>query len=144
MIGNAHAQLTSKAPRACVLIYLDNGEKNSSYLFQCPQCKHTSTVSRPHAIAIIRPTRCMPMLTVTRHHQCPMPPCCKAHCYKASMPLCSRLTVIRHHQCPMPPCCKAHCCKVSSVSYASLLQGPLPAYLVSVVCVIIVVCVLYP
>ena len=84
-----------------------------------------------------RPTCCMPMLTVTRHHQCPMPPCCKAHCYKASMPLCSRLTVTRHHQRPMPPCCKAHCCKVSSVSYASLLQDPLPAYLVSVVCVII-------
>ena len=70
---------------------------------------------------------CLPVarLTVTRHHQCI---------------LC--LPVTRYHQCPMPPCYKAHCCKASSVPYASLLQdsllqGPLPAYLASVVCVII-------
>ena len=86
------------------------------------------------------------MLTVTRHHQCPMPPC---HCCKASSVPCH--------------CCKAssvpcNCCKASSVPYASLLQGPLlqglisalclpvarltaasslPAYLASVLCVII-------
>ena len=73
------------------------------------------------------------MLTVTRHHQCPMPPC---HCCKASSvpyaslsllqgiisALCLPVTAARHHQCPMPPChcCKAssvpcHCCKASSV-----------------------------
>ena len=54
----------------------------------------------------------------------------------------TRLTAARHHQCPMPPCYKAHCCKASSVPYASLLQdsllqAPLPAYLASVLCVII-------
>ena len=59
-----------------------------------------------------------------------MPPCYKAHCCKASsVPY-------------MPPCYKAHCCKASSVPYASLLQdsllqAPLPAYLASVLCVII-------
>ena len=52
------------------------------------------------------------------------------------------LPVTRHHQCPMPPCYKAHCCKASSVPYASLLQdsllqAPLPAYLASLLCVII-------
>ena len=53
----------------------------------------------------------------------------------------TRLTAARHHQCPMPPCYKARC-KASSVPYASLLQdsllqAPLPAYLASVLCVII-------
>ena len=50
-----------------------------------------------------------------------MPFCCNAHCYT------------RHHQCPMPPCYKAHCCKASSVPYASLLQGPLQG-LISALC----------
>ena len=40
----------------------------------------------------------------------------------------------RHHQCPMPPCYKAHCCKASSVPYASLLQGPLLQGLISALC----------
>ena len=92
---------------------------------------------------------CLPVtrLTAARHHQCPMPPCYKAHCCKASsvpyicLPV-TRLTAARHHRCPMPPCYKAHCCKASSVPYASLLQdsllqAPLPAYLASVLCVII-------
>ena len=38
----------------------------------------------------------------------------------------ARHTTERPHQCPMPPCCKAHRCKASSVPYASLLQGLLP------------------
>ena len=29
----------------------------------------------------------------------------------------ARLTTERPHQCPMPPCCKAHRCKASSVPY---------------------------
>ena len=52
----------------------------------------------------------------------------------------TRPTAARPHQCPMPPCYKAHCCKASSVPYASqdsLLQAPLPAYLASLLCVII-------
>ena len=82
-----------------------------------------------------------------------MPPC---HCCKASSvpyaslsllqgiisALCLPVTAARHHQCPVPPYYKAHCCKASSVPYASLLQdsllqAPLPAYLASVLCVII-------
>ena len=83
------------------------------------------------------------MLTVTRHYQCPMPPCMlqgslvqgiiSALAIYASLLQCSLLqgiisalclpvTAARHHQCPMPPC---HCCKASPVPYASLslLQG---------------------
>ena len=97
--------------------------------FPMPPCHCCKASSVPYAFLSllqgIISALCLPV-TAARHHQCPMPPC----------------TAARHHQCPMPPYYKAHCCKASSVPYASLLQdtllqAPLPAYIASVLCVII-------
>ena len=105
---------------------------------QCPV-----TAARHHQCPVTAARHHQCPVTAARHHQCPVTAARHHQCpVTAKRHHQSPVTAARHHQCPMPPYYKAHCCKASSVPYASLLQdsllqAPLPAYLASVLCVII-------